>query len=153
MALHAVILAGGSGTRLWPHSRRDHPKQFLDVTRLLTLLQETQARLAPLIPPTRTLVLTRQEFASLVAEQLPMVPPGNILVEPEDSGCAAAIGLAAAHLRRLDPNATMAVLAADHLIDRADAFRRALAAAEHVAAKHWLVTIGILPTSPETGYG
>jgi mannose-1-phosphate guanylyltransferase len=99
------------------------------------------------------LVLTRQEFASLVAEQLPMVPPGNILVEPEGSGLAAAIGLAAAHLRRLDPHATMAVLAADHLIDRADVFRRALAAAERLAAKHWLVTIGILPTSPETGYG
>jgi len=153
MALYAVILAGGLGTRLWPHSLRRHPKQFIELMSRLTLLQETQARLAPLIPPSRTLVLTRQAFAHIVAKQLPMLSPDNILIDPEGWGSAPAIGLAAAHLRRLDPNATMAVLAADHLIANPDIFRRALVAAERMAAKRWLVTIGIVPTSPETGYG
>jgi len=151
--LYAVIMAGGIGARLWPCSLRNRPKQFLDLIGGLSLLQETQARLAPLIPPERTFVSTRQELADIVADQLPMISSSNVLIDLDGSGTASAVGLAAMHLRRLDPDATMAVLSADHLVVQGDIFRRVLAAAECVAAENWLVAIGIRPTSPETGYG
>ena len=153
MQLYALIMAGGSGTRLWPRSRPQHPKQFLDITGDLTMLQEAQVRLVPLIPPERVWVATNQGYVDIVKRQLPVVPVANILGEPAGRGTAAAIGLAAIHLRRREPGAVMVVLTADHLIKDTQTFRSALAAATEVAEDGWLVTLGIRPTYPETGYG
>ncbi len=153
MQLYALIMAGGSGTRLWPRSRPEHPKQFLDITGDLTMLQEAQTRLVPLVPPERVYVATNQGYVDIVKRQLPAVPAANILGEPAGRGTAAAIGLAAIHLRHNDPGAVMAVLTADHLINDTQTFRSALAAAKEVAEDGWLVTLGIRPTYPETGYG
>ena len=153
MNIYALIMAGGIGTRLWPHSQVRRPKQFLRLTGELTMLQEAQRRLQPLIGPDRVLVATNQEYRKLAEEQLPDVPAHNILGEPEGKGTAAAIGLAAVHLRRRDPDAMMVVVTADHVIQRPDIFRQALCAAAAVAERDWLVTLGIQPAYPETGYG
>ncbi|HLZ10853.1 MAG TPA: sugar phosphate nucleotidyltransferase, partial [Chloroflexota bacterium] len=116
--LYAMILAGGSGTRLWPRSRLRAPKQFLDLVGGSTMLQEAHDRLAPLIPSERILVVTGQDHVKTVTDQIPLLPPENILGEPEGRGTAAAIGLAAEYIYRRDPGAIMAVLTADHLITR-----------------------------------
>src|SRR5437867_12095789 len=97
---YALIMAGGSGTRLWPRSRADRPKQFLDIISEMTMLQESLARLSPLISPERVLVGTNQSYVDIAAEQLPTVPAASILGEPQGRGTAAAIGLAAVHLRK-----------------------------------------------------
>lgn len=151
--LYALIMAGGTGSRLWPRSRTQHPKQFLDITGDLTMLQQSQHRLLPLIPIQRTLVATNRQYVEIVTRQLPDIPPENILGEPTGRGTAAAIGLAAIHLRKRNPEALMAVLTADHLIKKTDTFRQVLQAAADVAAEDWLVTLGITPNYPETGYG
>lgn len=151
--LYALIMAGGTGSRLWPRSRRQHPKQFLDITGNLTMLQQSQQRLLPLIPFERTIVATNQQYVDLVSRQLPGLPLENILGEPVGKGTAAAIGLAAVHLRKRNPEAIMAVLTADHLIKKTDVFRQVLQAGADVAAENWLVTLGIKPDYPETGYG
>ncbi|HEX5417967.1 MAG TPA: sugar phosphate nucleotidyltransferase, partial [Chloroflexota bacterium] len=141
------------GTRLWPRSRVVRPKQFLDLISPATMLQEARNRLDPLIPAERTIVVTGAGHREAVAEQLPGVLAENILGEPEARGTAAAIGLAAAYLRKRDPGSAMAVLTADHLIARTEVFRAALDAAARVATDGWLVTLGIEPAYPETGYG
>jgi mannose-1-phosphate guanylyltransferase len=153
VTLYALILAGGSGTRLWPRSRNKRPKQFLDLTGDHTMLQEAVLRLDPLVPVERIFVATNRQYMAVVAEQLPGLPPDHILGEPQGKGTAAAIGLAAVHLHRLDPEATMGVFTADHLIADRAMLRRALAAAVEVAERGWLVTLGIKPTYAEKGYG
>jgi mannose-1-phosphate guanylyltransferase len=153
MTLYALIMAGGSGTRMWPRSTPAYPKQFLKLTGELTMLQEAQARLMPLVSAEQVLVATNREYVPIVAQQLPAVPQQNILGEPAGRGTAAAIGLAAIHLRRRDPEAIMAVVTADHLIRNTERFRDVLAAAAEVAKQGQLVTLGIHPTYPETGYG
>ncbi|MEH1128615.1 mannose-1-phosphate guanylyltransferase [Micromonospora sp. CPCC 206061] len=152
--LFAVIPAGGSGTRLWPLSRSGHPKFLHPLTgSSASLLQATVARLASLTTPERTLVVTGASHAAAVARQLAQVPEDNILVEPSPRDSCAAIALAAAVIARREPRAVMGSFAADHLIgdpDRyVDAVRRAVAGAE----RGLLMTVGITPTSPETGYG
>ena len=151
--LYALILAGGSGTRLWPRSRVGTPKQFLDLVGTTSMLREAHDRLSPLVSSERVLVVTGQDHVGIVAEQLPGVPRENILGEPEGRGTAAAIGLAAEHIYRRDPGALMAVLTADHLIARREVFRDALAGAAALAMSGWLVTLGIQATYAETGYG
>ncbi|HLF91272.1 MAG TPA: sugar phosphate nucleotidyltransferase [Anaerolineales bacterium] len=153
LPLYALIMAGGTGSRLWPRSRTQHPKQFLDITGDLTMLQQSQQRLLPLIPMERTLVATNRQYVEIVARQLPEIPPENILGEPTGRGTAAAVGLAAVHLRKRTPEALMAVLTADHLIKKMDIFRQVLIAAADIATENWLVTLGITPGYPETGYG
>src|SRR5438477_8660038 len=123
---YALIMAGGSGTRLWPRSRPNLPKQFLDITSEMTMLQESFARLSPLIAPEHVLVATNQAYVDKAAEQLATVPISNILGEPQGRGTAAAIGLGAIHLRRRDPDAIMIVLTADHLIKDKQRLQQAL---------------------------
>ncbi len=151
---HAVIMAGGAGTRFWPLSRARRPKQLLPLaggeTSLLALSLE---RFAELIPGERTLVVTGAAIADDVAQVLPSVPRQNILVEPTGRNTAACIGWAASVIARSDPSAVMVVLPADHHIANTDEFRRILSRAIEYAATGRIVTIGIQPTRPETGYG
>ena len=151
--MDVLVLAGGTGSRLWPRSRRTKPKQFLPLLSDRTMLQETVERVLPLVDPQRVFVVTGEEYASLIHEQLPHIPLANIIREPSGRGTAPAIGLAAIHMRRSDPDAVMAVLSADHLILRNDAFRTALQAAEQAAHEGFLVALGIKPAFANTGYG
>lgn len=151
--LYAAILAGGSGTRLWPRSRRRRPKQLLDLISRRTMLQETYERIVPLVPPQNIYILTNQEYVEEVREQLPLVPPTQVIGEPEGRGTAPAAGLAALLVRRRDPDGVMFVLPADHAIAHVNAFRAVLRAAAQVAGHKFLVTLGVKPRYPETGYG
>ncbi len=151
--LVVVILAGGSGTRLWPRSRQALPKQFLDLTGQGTMLQETVARLEPLVPVERMLVVTNQQYVDLARRQVPELPPQNVVGEPLPRGTAAAVGLGAIMAQHLRPDAIMASVHADHLILKPERFRAALAAAAEVAERGSLVTLGIQPAFAHTGLG
>ena len=137
LAAHAVILAGGRGTRFWPRSRTRTPKQLLNIVGSDTMLEQTAARLAPLFPPSRQWVVTNSEQAAAVRKQMPRVPASHILAEPIGRNTAAAIGLAAAHLLHdgigKENDALMAVLPADHYIARPAQYLRIVRAALHVA--------------------
>ena len=149
----AVVPAGGAGTRLWPLSRNAAPKFLHDLTgRGRTLLQDTHDRLAPLVSD-RLLVVTGAAHRDAVLEQLPDIDPVQVVAEPSARDSMAAIGLAAALLERRDPDAVMGSFAADHVITDPDEFRRVVARAAEAAAAGWLVTIGITPTHPATGFG
>ncbi len=151
---YAVIMAGGSGTRFWPHSRQSKPKQFLAIAGRRSLLQDTARRLRGVVPARRLLVVAPRELAGLIKAQLPQLPPENLLIESRPRGTAPCLVLAAATIARRDPRGSMAVFPADHAISDVDRFRddvgRAFAIAEHDDA---LVTFGVRPTYPETGYG
>lgn len=149
----AVILAGGSGTRLWPMSREKMPKQALTLVGERSMFQHSVDRLQPLFPIERILVVTRAEYRQLLHEQMPGLLEQNFILEPVGRGTAPAIGLAAIHLMKRDPNAVMAVLTADHFIKDPDGFRKLLSAAETAANAGYLVTLGIQPTFPSTGFG
>lgn len=153
-AFYPVIPAGGSGTRLWPLSRKDAPK-FLH--RLgadhRSLIQLTLARLEPLAPASRTLIVCGAAHRDGISAQVPQVPNENLVVEPAGRNSGPAIALAAAIVERLDPEAVMGSFAADHLITYGEAFRDAVRTGIEVAATGRLVTIGVTPTRPETGYG
>lgn len=152
--LYAVIPAGGSGTRLWPLSRAEHPKFLLPLTGSPhSLLQATVRRLGPLTTPERTFVVTGQRHARAVAEQLPQLPEANLLTEPSPRDSAAAIGLAAAVIAHRDPGAVMASFAADHLVPDEERFAETVREAAAGAAEGWLMTVGMRPTRPETGFG
>ncbi len=151
--LYVLILAGGTGTRLWPRSRKGLPKQLLPLISKRTMLQETVDRIRAIIPPERTFVATNDAYLDIVRAQLPELPRANIIGEPEPRGTAPSIGLGAMHIARRDPDAVMASLHADHFIKDAEGFRRALVHAGEIAARGFLVTLGIQPSIPETGYG
>lgn len=152
--MYVVIPAGGSGTRLWPLSRAAYPKFLHPLTGdSRTLIQATVDRLAALAPPERTFVVTGGAHVAPIARQIPDVPAANILVEPSPRDSAAAIGLAAAIIARRDPNAIMGSFHADHLVRDEDLFRETVRLAERAARQGYLMTIGIAPTAPETGYG
>jgi mannose-1-phosphate guanylyltransferase len=153
MQMYASILAGGSGTRLWPLSTKEHPKQFLRLTSDQTMLQETVERIAPIVPLDQLYVVTFEDYRGPVAEQIPGLPPGNIVAEPAGRGTAASIGLAAALIAARDPQAIMGSFHADHSIRDAVRFRQALDFAEEIARQGALVTLGIVPAYAETGYG
>ncbi len=149
----ALIMAGGSGTRLWPLSRENRPKQSINLSGGKTLFQHAVERLEPLFQVQQVWVVTRAAHIEQLHVQEERLPLQNFIVEPEGRGTAPAIGLAALYLHRRDPEAVMAVLAADHYIQDTGRFRQVLAAAEQVARQGHLVTLGIRPTSPVTGYG
>ncbi|SCL49928.1 mannose-1-phosphate guanylyltransferase [Micromonospora yangpuensis] len=152
--LYAVIPAGGSGTRLWPLSRAGHPKFLHPLTgSSASLLQETVRRLAPLSTPERTLVVTGVAHATAVARQLTQLPEENILVEPSPRDSCAAIALAAAVIATRDPEAVMGSFAADHVIGDPQRWAQTVREAVHGAEQGLLMTVGITPTRPETGYG
>jgi mannose-1-phosphate guanylyltransferase len=152
--IFSVIMAGGVGTRFWPRSRERFPKQFLEIVGSGSLLQKTLTRFGPLVDMRQTFVVTNAVQAEAVRTQAPDIPNENILVEPVGRNTAPCIGLAASWIRRLDPDALMVVSPADHLIEDDQEFLRILKLALRVAEeKDALVTIGIKPTHPETGYG
>ena len=153
MSLHAIILAGGSGTRFWPLSRMKRPKQFLKLVTGRPLLAETFARVEPLCPAARAWVVCGEDHQDGVRESLPQLPERNLIVEPAARNTAPAIGLAAVYALQEDPDATLAVLPSDHHIAQPEAFRTALVAAARAAEGGDLVALGIRPTRPETGYG
>ena len=151
--LFPVILAGGSGTRFWPLSRRKTPKQLLALASERPLIVDTWNRVRELADPDRILVVCGASHAAAIAKALPKLPKKNLLIEPEPRNTAAAIGLAATVLQARDPSAVLAVLPSDHAIQDVPAFVATMAIAEEAATHGALVTIGVKPTRPETGYG
>ncbi len=152
--VHAVILAGGSGTRFWPASRRLVPKQLLSLAATdEPLIAATVRRIAPLVAADRIWISTGTHLTEATANALPSVDRSRILAEPVPRNTAPCIGLAAATIARSDPDAIVAVLPADHFIADEPGFRAVLSRALGAAEAGWLTTIGIVPTRPETGYG
>jgi mannose-1-phosphate guanylyltransferase len=150
---YPVIMAGGGGTRLWPISRRDRPKQMIPLVEENTLFQSTVQRLSGLFSTDSVMVVTVEEQAERLMEQAPELAPANFLLEPAPRGTASVVGLAAAVLHKRDPQAVMILLPADHYIRNVDLFHLLLTAATDVAQTGYLVTLGIKPTSPATVYG
>ena len=153
--LHALIMAGGGGTRFWPRSRLKRPKQFLRLAGERTLLQQAFDRIEGPVPPSNIWVITADLHRDEVARQLSAVPGDQIIGEPMGRDTAACIGLGAALIGRRDAEATMLVMPADHVIEPVQEFRRAVQAAELMAEEHptALITFGIPPTYPAIGYG
>ena len=152
---YCVIMCGGIGSRFWPYSRTSLPKQFLDFFGTgSTLLQMTYDRIRPIVRPENVIVVTNADYASLVREQLPEVKSENILFEPARRNTAPCVAWAASHILALDPEGSMIVTPADHLITRQQAFIEAVSNGFDFVEKHdALLTLGITPTRPETGYG
>jgi mannose-1-phosphate guanylyltransferase len=152
---YGVIMAGGSGTRLWPISRGDKPKQLLRVVHGKSLLQVSYDRLRGILPPEQIFVCTASAHGPLVREDLPDLPADNILGEPTGRDTANAIGYTAAILKKRDPDAVCAVVTADHVIEPIDKFQAAVTTAFDVAAEYpkALVAFGIVPTFGHTGLG
>jgi mannose-1-phosphate guanylyltransferase len=153
--IHAVILAGGRGTRFWPRSRTRAPKQLLNIFGKDTMLQQTVARLRPLIPADRIWTVTNAEQAVAVRKQVPAAARKRVLIEPMGLNTAVAIGLAAIHVRHAARgDALLAVLPADHFIEQPQKYRKIVAAALDVAREPGrMVVLGIPPMRPETGFG
>jgi len=152
--VHVTILAGGRGTRLWPQSRKRCPKQLLSLVGERSLLRRTVDRVLPLVPPEHIYILTGPDYQEPIARQVAEIPRENIFVEPSPKGTAPCLGWASMRLRKRHPGSSVMVsLHADHAVQREDAFRQALRVAVNTARKGYLVTVGIVPSRPETGYG
>lgn len=151
---YAVIMAGGSGTRFWPLSRRAHPKQLLALFGKSTLLEQAVERIASVIPPERIYIFTNKLLRGEIIRLLPRIPRGQIVAEPAARNTGPTIGWAAHEILRRDPDGLMVVLPADHVIMKPAAFRRALrAACRWASTPGRSVIIGVKPTSPDVGYG
>jgi mannose-1-phosphate guanylyltransferase len=148
----AVIMAGGVGERFWPMSRRKRPKQLLSIVGKRTMIQQTVARLRGVVPPSRIVVITTADQVALVRKQLPRVP--HVIAEPVGRNTAPCVGLAAAIIGQQDPAAVMVVVPADSYIPDVARYKRVVKdSLEYAARENVLITIGIQPTSPHTGYG
>lgn len=153
-SLYFVIMAGGRGTRFWPRSRTKRPKQLLDIVGSKSILEQTIDRLLPFTDWEHIFIVTEISQAQAIRNLLPGLPETQLIVEPLGRNTAPCIGLAALILEDIDPGATMAVLPADHYISQVPAFQETLLAAARTAQSgNFLVTLGITPTFPETGYG
>jgi mannose-1-phosphate guanylyltransferase len=152
---YGVIMAGGSGTRLWPLSRNEQPKQLLSIVRGKSLLQLAYDRLRGMMPPSRILVCTAEKHRAAVLKNLPELPPENLLGEPQPRDTVNAVGFSAAVLHKKDPDAIFAIVTADHVIEPVDSFQRAIRDGFAVTHrnKEALVTFGIVPTYGHTGLG
>jgi mannose-1-phosphate guanylyltransferase len=152
--MYAVIMAGGKGTRFWPRSTEKRPKQLLNIVGRRSMLQQTIARIGDLLPTENVLVVAGEAHGEEVRRQLTELPPENVFLEPVGRNTAACIGLAALLVQHRDPSAVMVVLPADHLIADGDLFLSTVRAAAAMARRQpALITLGVRPTSPETGYG
>lgn len=150
---YAVIMAGGGGTRLWPLSRKSRPKQMLNIGQERSLFQAAVDRLKGVFTPDRIIVVTVEDQAPGLQEQCPDIPSENFLLETMPRGTASVVGYAAAVLHKKNPESVMAVLTADHIIGNLKLFQHILIAAYQTTAEDYLVTLGITPTYPATGYG
>jgi mannose-1-phosphate guanylyltransferase len=150
---YALIMAGGGGTRLWPVSRRSRPKQMIRLFDERSLFQNSVERLEGLFPPDRIWIVTISDQADDLQRQCPQLPKENFILEPMPRGTASAVGLAATRLAQKDPDAVMAVLTSDHYIRNITLFHKLLLTGREAAEDNYLVTLGISPTSPSTGYG
>lgn len=151
--LVCAVMAGGSGTRFWPLSRKDEPKQLLKFFGDKTLLRVTVDRVAPLCPPERRLCVTAAHLAEAVQAALPELGPGQVLGEPAPRNTAPCMAVAAMVAQQLADDAILVLLPADHYVADAEAFRQALVRAAAEADTGRIVTLGVTPTQPETGYG
>ncbi len=152
--IYGVVLAGGRGERFWPLSRKERPKQFLKLISDKTMIEETIERVRPFIPMEHIRIVTSDLMKDTITQIIPGIKDINILGEPQGRNTALAIGLAAVHLLKEDPDAVMVVLSADHLIRPAERLLKILEAGTTIAASEdSLITIGVVPTRPETGYG
>jgi mannose-1-phosphate guanylyltransferase len=151
--LYALIMAGGGGTRLWPLSRKTRPKQLLPLVEERSMFHASVERLAPRLTPERVFVVTGQDQAAQLQADAPQVPVENYIVEPFGQNTGPAVGLAIMHIQQRDPEAVIAVLTADHHIADQEKFRRVVVAAAEQAAEGFIVTLGISPSFPATGYG
>lgn len=152
---YCIIMAGGVGTRFWPMSTTPHPKQFLDILGTgRTLIQQTFDRFKDLCPPENIYVVTSEIYETLVGEQLPMIPKANILTEPTRRNTAPCVAYASYKIHKLNPHAITVVAPSDHLIIKEDVFIKAIKSCFAKAkSEDCLVTLGIKPTRPDTGYG
>ncbi len=147
-------MAGGVGSRFWPHSRRKRPKQFLNVQGQHTLIEDALHRLRGVVPAERVLVVAGPEFSGLIRRHLKQLPAKNLVIEPSARGTAACLALAAKEIEKRDPEGVMAVFTADHVIGPLDKFQRCVRIAYATAeSERCLVTFGIKPTGPDTGFG
>lgn len=152
--IYAVIMAGGRGTRFWPRSRTTMPKQVLNVVGDNTMIQDTLYRLADIVPPENVYVVTSRALKEVIENQLPEVPKDQIVAEPRGRNTAPCIALAAGLIAKKDPDAIMLIMTSDHLVKNVDRFVEDLAFASSVADNmDKLVTFGIRPEKPETGFG
>ena len=150
---YAVIMAGGGGTRLWPLSRKDRPKQLLKLVDGKSMFQIAMERLQGLMPIERIYIATAEAQMEALKAEYPSIPEGNFILEPQPKGTAAVVGLAAVHLQTENTDAVMAILTADHIIENQALFHSLLGQANEAAQSGHLVTLGIDPTYPATGYG
>jgi len=152
--IYAVIMAGGGGTRFWPWSREKRPKQVLPIFSPRAMIRETVERIQPLVPPERILIVTARSQADQLHREIPRVPRENLLLEPRGKNTAPCLCLAAVYAQKVAPEAVLIVLPADHFIgNRAEFLRTLERAAEFARREDFLVTLGIPPSGPETGYG
>ena len=152
--VYAVVLAGGSGTRLWPMSRDNTPKQFLKLGGDKTMLQNTVDRILPLVPWERVIVVTNAAYTQEVKQQLPQVPEENIIAEPMRRDTAAAMALGSLIAQYRDPEAIVVNMASDHVLKDVEEYRRVIQTSiELASSKEYMVTVGITPTSPNVNFG
>ncbi|HRY97551.1 MAG TPA: mannose-1-phosphate guanylyltransferase [Bacteroidales bacterium] len=152
---YGVIMAGGVGTRFWPMSRKDHPKQFIDILGTgETLIQQTVRRFRGICPEENIFIVTNADYTDLVRKQLPGIRPQNILSEPSRRNTAPCIAYATHKIGAMDPDAVLVVAPSDHIILKEDEFRNDILAGLRAAEENeWLLTLGIRPSRPDTGYG